>query len=71
MYFESEIGNVGFIIIITKAVTKCQTNTTSIRPIGQVRIQSNRPYIQSTITRSNLTGTKVSFIKLQTRGLRV
>jgi hypothetical protein len=71
VYFESAIGNVGFIIIITEAVTKCQTNTTAIRPTGRVCIQSNRPYIQSTITRSNLTGMTVSSIKLQTGGLRV
>ena len=69
--FESEIGNEGFIVIITKALSKCQPNMTSIRLTRRVCIQGRRPFIQSTITRNNLTGTTVSSIKLQTGGLRV
>jgi hypothetical protein len=71
VYFESEIGSVGFIIIITEAITECQTNTATIRPTGRIRIQSNRPYIQSTITHSKLTGMTISSTKLQAGGLRV
>jgi hypothetical protein len=69
--FEGAISHEGFILIITEAVAKCQTNKTIIQPIGRVCIQGKRPFIQSTITRNNLTGTTVSSIKLQTGGLRV
>jgi hypothetical protein len=64
-------NNAGFVIIIIEVVTKWKTNRTTIRPIGQVFIQSNQPYIQSTITHSNLTGPTIFSIKLQTGGLRV